>query len=51
MLKRLIENSYYIETEEMKEDNMEFVIINRKPIEVNVKNVQEELFHIFEKYA
>lgn len=51
MLKQLIEKSYYIETEEINEDKMEFVIINRKPADVNVKNVEEELFRIFKKYA
>lgn len=51
MREQLINSSYNVETEEFKQENMEFVIVNRKPSEVNVKNVEEELYQIFKKYA
>jgi len=50
MKEKLINKSYHIETEEMKQENMEFIIIHRKPVEVNVKSIEEELYHIFKRY-
>lgn len=50
-MERQIESSYYVETEEVKQENMQFIIVNRKPTEVNVKSVEEELYRIFKKYA
>lgn len=44
-------NSYYVETEEIKQENMEFIIINRKPTEVDIKGIEEELYRIFKKYT
>lgn len=29
-MERHIESSYYIETEEVKQENMQFIIVNRK---------------------
>lgn len=50
-MEKQIEISYCVETEEFKQDNIRFVIINRKPAEADTQSVKEELFRIFKKYA
>jgi hypothetical protein len=46
-----IESSYSIETEEYNQDNVQFIVINRKPAEADAQCVKEELYKIFRKYA
>ncbi|WP_156034555.1 hypothetical protein [Clostridium sp. KNHs205] len=49
-MKKQIEKSLNIEREEYKQDNVQFVIIHRKPPATDLQNVKEELYRIFKKY-
>lgn len=50
-MEKQLESSYSVETEEFMQDNIQFIITNRKPAEADTQSVKEELFKIFKKYA
>ncbi len=50
-MKKQIDKSLNIETEEYKQDDVQFVIIHRKPPDTDLQNIKEELYSIFKKYV
>jgi hypothetical protein len=50
-MEKQTDKSYSIETEEFIQDDIQFIITNRKPVEADTQSVKEELYKIFLKYA
>ena len=45
---------YQIETSEINQEKMKFIVVNRKPVKTDTSiqnNIEQELYKIFKKYA
>ena len=45
---------YQIETSEINQEEMNFTVVNRKPVKTDTSaqdNIEQELYKIFKKYA